>query len=75
MLTFIFTFTVIGTVSGAACGYLSYEPIRLSRRGLHYRDVMARRSQSTAFAVVGGTSAHILSWMVISVAITSGVSL
>ena len=75
MLTFIFTFTVISAVSGAACGWLAYEPIYISRRGLHYRDVMARRSQSAAFAVVAGGTTHIVCWMVVSVAVVNGVAL
>ena len=75
MLTFITTFTLIGAVAGSACGYLSYEPVRLSRRGLHHRDVTARRAQSAACGFIGGISAVILSLLVLSVAINSGVSL
>ena len=72
MIYFILTFTFISAISGYACGWLAYEPVYVSRRGLHYRDVMARRSQSAAFAVVAGTSAHVLSWMVVSVAYATG---
>ena len=74
MLTFIITFTVIGAVAGAACGFLSFEPVRLSRRGLHYRDITARRAQSAAWGFIGGISAVILSLLVLSVAINSGVA-
>ncbi len=75
MLTFITTFTLIGAVTGSACGYLSYEPVRLSRRGIHHRDITARRAQTAACGFIGGISAVILAMMVLSVAITSGVAL
>jgi hypothetical protein len=75
MLTFITTFTLIGAVAGLACGYLSYEPVRLSRRGMHHRDITARRAQSAAWGFIGAISAVILSLLVLSVAINSGVQL
>lgn len=75
MLTFITTFTLIGAVAGSACGYLSYEPVRLSRRGLHYRDITARRAQTAACGFIGGIGAVILAMIVLSVAINSGVAL
>lgn len=75
MLTFITTFTLIGAVAGLACGYLSYEPVRLSRRGMHHRDITARRAQTAACGFIGGISAVILAMMVLSVAVTSGVQL
>ena len=75
MLTFIITFTVIGAVAGSACGFLSFEPVRLSRRGLHYRDITARRAQTAACGFIGGISAVILAMMVLSVAVNSGVQL
>ena len=75
MLTFITTFTLIGAVAGLACGYLSYEPVRLSRRGMHRRDITARRTQAVVCGFIGSTSAVIIAFMVLSVAINSGVAL
>ena len=75
LITFILTFTAIGAVSAAACGYLSFEPVRFSRRGLAYRDIKARRAQTAASAFIGAVSALILALLVVSVAITNGVQL
>ena len=49
--------------------------MRLSRRGLHYRDITARRAQTAACGFIGGIGAVILAMIVLSVAINSGVQL
>lgn len=74
MLTFILTFTVIGAVSGAACGALSYEPVRLSRRGLSYHDVVQRRVQSLIWAGIAALCSLSLALLVASVAVNGGIA-
>jgi len=74
MLTFILTFTVIGAVSGAACGALSYEPVRLSRRGLSYHDVVQRRVQSLIWAGIAALGFLSLALLIASVAVNGGIA-
>ena len=72
MLTFIITFTVIGAVSGAACGALAYEPTRLSRRGLSYHDVIERRVQSLVWAGIAAMCSLSLAMLVCSAVVNGG---
>ena len=74
MVTFIFTFTVIGAVSGAACGALAYEPVRLSRRGLSYHDVVQRRVQSLMWAGIAALGSLSLALLIASVAVNGGIA-
>ena len=74
MLTFILTFTVIGAVSGAACGALAYEPARLSRRGLSHYDVVERRAQSLMWAGIAAMCSFSLAMLTCSVAVNGGVA-
>ena len=74
MVTFIFTFTVIGAVSGAACGALSYEPLRLSRRGLSYHDVVQRRVQSLIWAGIAALASLSFALLVSSVIVNGGIA-
>ena len=74
MLTFIFTFTVIGALSGAACGALAYEPSYRFSKGLSYHDVRERRIQSLIWAGIAAMCSFCLAMLVCSVAVNGGVA-
>lgn len=75
MFEFLITFTLIGAVAGAACGFLSYEPQRRSRRGIHYRDIAARRSQTATWSGLSAIGSLIFCMLILSALVNNGVSL
>lgn len=74
MVTFIFTFTVIGALSGAACGALAYEPSYRFSKGLRYNDVRNRRIQSLIWAGIAALCSLSLALLVCSVAVNGGIA-
>ena len=74
MLTFILTFTFIGTGSGAACGALAYEPQYRFSKGLSYHDVRERRIQSLLWAGMAAMCSFSLAMLVCSVAVNGGIA-
>jgi len=72
MLTFIITFTVIGAVSGAACGALAYEPSYRFSKGLRYNDVRNRRIQSLIWAGIAAMCSLSLAMLVCSAVVNGG---
>ena len=74
MVTFIFTVTLIGAVSGAACGALAYEPQYRFSKGLRYNDVRNRRIQSLIWAGIAALCSLSLALLIASVAVNGGIA-
>ena len=74
MVTFIFTVTLIGAVSGAACGALAYEPSYRFSKGLRYNDVRNRRIQSLIWAGIAALCSLSLALLIASVAVNGGIA-
>ncbi len=74
MVTFIFTVTFIGAVSGAACGALAYEPSYRFSKGLRYNDVRNRRIQSLIWAGIAALCSLSLALLIASVAVNGGIA-
>lgn len=64
MFTFIITFTVIGFVSGASCGRLSYEG----------RHISERTAQTYIWALMGTAGGLVLSTLICSAMLNMGVA-